>query len=502
MNVSNAPSPPARSQRGHGHWMGLLLLCAAAALGTTGCLTVGPDYAAPDGNAPGNWHSALAEGVTSGPLQSEQLAQWWEAFDDPILDGLIQTALEQNLDLKSAQSRVRQARAQRTITRAGLWPSLSFSGSAKSSHTTTQNKLTGTQEVEQDLYSTGFDASWELDVFGGQRRALEASTGQLEATQAGLYDVQVSLLAEVATAYVQARSYQARIELAQANLEAQMETHELVLSRFQVGVIDELDVQQSRYSYESTAAQIPNLRTGLEENLNSLAILLGQAPGTVHEQLAAVSPIPAASQELAVGVPSEALRRRPDIRQAERELAAQTAEVGVAVADLYPKFYLTGSLSRQGIGTKGYADYPTRGWSVGPSVSWDIFRAGALRNQVKVQTELQEQALLAYENTVLGALQEVENKLYALGQEQQRRQSLQAAAEAAQKALAISREQYRVGVVSFTDVLGAEQSLVSFQDNLAQSQATIALNQISIYKALGGGWTPLQPGQLNPSAAQ
>lgn len=467
------------------------IVLAALLLG--GCMTVGPDYAEPESKAPAAWRAKLPDGLTSGTADAATLAAWWRGFDDPTLAGLIGEAVAGNLDLKTAASRVREARAQLAISRADLFPTADASGSITHGHTRTESKVAGQTQVtrnESSIYRAGFDASWEVDVFGGTRRQVEASGRDLEAQQADFHDVLVSLVAEVAGEYVNVRAYQTRLDLAEANLKMQKETLDLVESRFKAELINELPVQQARYTYENTAAQIPTLRTGLEESLNRLAILLGENPGALHARLATHQPIPVAPDRLAVGVPSEALRRRPDIRRAEMQLAAQTARVGVAVADLYPKFYLTGAASRQGDGSAGFRELATSAYSFGPSVSWNIFDAGALRQQVKVQNEIEEQYLLGYRSAVLDALEEVENKLYSIGQKRERRGRLANAVAAARSALELAKAQYSVGQVDFTDVISAEQSLLVYEDTLAQSDGQIATDTISLFKAIGGGWTP------------
>ncbi|HNY26468.1 MAG TPA: efflux transporter outer membrane subunit [Candidatus Sumerlaeota bacterium] len=470
--------------------MGLLLAAGLAAFGSTACTTVGPDYIPPENTAPAAWKTTPPSGLTTENADMELLKQWWTCFNDSTLNTLIGQAIQNNLDLQTAASRVRQARSQRAISQAGLFPTLNFSGSATHNDSRSESQQMGTVETNSNRYSTGFDVNWELDVFGGVRRSVEASDKDLQSREASLYDVLVSLTAEVALNYVNARAYQTRLDLAEANLRIQKETLELVESKFQAELIDELPVQQARYGYENTASQIPALRASLNETLNHLDTLLGQTPGFVHERLEKHEPIPLLPPSVAVGAPSEALRRRPDIRKAEMDLAAQTARIGVAVADLYPKFYLSGSLSRQGTGTLGFRKYATDAWSLGPSVSWNVFDAGATRANVEVQKEVREQDLIAYKSAILNALEEVENKMYAFGQQQARRERLAAAVTAAQNAVQLAQEQYKVGKVAFTDVLNAEQSLVSYQDQVAQSESIMVTDLISLFKALGGGWSP------------
>jgi len=462
--------------------------CAGLALLLAGCHTVGPNYVKPEAHAPDLWHTQLPGGLSTATREAA-LSAWWTRFDDPVLSGLVTEALDANLDLQSAVSRVRQARAQAGISRAGLAPTLGTSGSATHSRTSTEVPDHGPLTDSQDLLRAGFDSSWEIDIFGGVRRGIQASERDVQASEAALGDVRVSLAAEVGVNYIDARTYQRRTDLAEANLKLQKETLDLVEWEYQAGTINELPVQQARYSYESTAARIPALRAGLQQSLNHLATLIGRPAGAVHARMTAHAPIPPATFAVDVGIPSEALRRRPDVRQAERQLAAQTARIGVAVANLYPRFTISGSFSRQGAGT-GFANASTSIFSIGPAVSWNLFEGGALRDNVRVQREIAEQDRLAWESAILGALEEVENRISAYAQEQVRRERLERAVAAASRATQLARDQYQAGTVDFTDVLTAEQALVSNQDQLAQSEGAIASDLISLFKALGGGWDP------------
>lgn len=461
------------------------------------CAMVGPDYNGPQTEAPQAWSSELSCGLTEGAVDEQSLAEWWKAFNDPILDELIETAASNNLDIKTALASVRQARATLGQSESSLWPTIDFSGSQSRSETRTEDKLTGTAEVESKTYSAGFDASWEVDVFGGLRRSAEASGRDLESSVASMYDARVSLLAEVAIDYVTARSYQIRIAIAEDNLKTQSETLEIVEAKFKAELSDELALQQARSSYESTAAQIPDLKNSLNQTLNALAVLLGQAPGSINEKLAEAAPLPTVPETLTLGAPSELLRRRPDIRAAERDLAAQTSRIGVAVADLYPKFYLSAALSRSGDGTLGFRKYPVDAWSFGPSVSWNIFDAGSTEQEIEAQKAIGEQNLYAYQATVLSAIEEAENKIYAIAQHHARLEKLAAATEAAKASLQLSRNQYSAGIVDFSEVIDAEQSLLTYQDSTAQTETDLVTDTISLYKALGGGWTPAQQKNTN-----
>ena len=465
-----------------------LVLALGLMLGLGGCAPVGPDYAPPQPQAPPAWHTTLDDGLRVGDPDPAGLAAWWSTLKDPVLSGLIKAAITGNLDLKQAQARVREARAQRGISQADLLPTLDASGTVGRQRTSLNTGGTG---KETDLYSAGFDAGWEIDIFGGLRRSVEAAQADLEASQADLRDVLVTLTAEVARDYVEARTYQTRLAVALDNLGAQRETFELIQSRFDAGLSDELALQQARYNLEDTRSQIPNLRIGLAQALNRLAVLLGQLPGQVHSRLEPPAKAPVTPPTVALGVPAEMLRRRPDIRKAERQLAAQTARIGVATAELYPKFRLAGSIGLESFKSGDLFKAASQAWSIGPSFSWRIFDAGAIRRNIEVQDARQEQYLYAYQAAVLGALREVENAITSYVQEQLRRDRLQAAVDAARRAEQLARAKYQAGLVDFSNVLDAQRSLFSYQDQLATSEGTVTSDLVSLYKTLGGGWQSL-----------
>ena len=466
-----------------------ILLPAITALVLAGCAAVGPDYARVEPEVPQEWHTQLRGGLTADLPKPETMAHWWRALNDAELSSLEERAVKGNLDLKKALARIREARALRGISKANLFPTLDASASS----TNYRSSESGWSRKENKLYSAGFDAGWELDVFGGVRRSVEAAQASLEATQEDLYDVLVSLLAEVALNYVEVRTYQARLSAAYANIKTQQETYELNRSRYEAGIIDELAVQQALYNLERSRSQIPTLEIGLEAAKNRLAVLLGEKPGALHRELAERKPIPVPAVTVAVGVPAEAMRHRPDIRRAERNLAAQTARIGVATADLYPKFRLIGTVGLESISTGNFFTSDSRTWSISPGVSWNIFHGGAIRQNIKVQTARQEQALIQYESAVLNAQEEVENVLVAFSKEQRRRESLARATEAARQADLLARDRYQAGLVDFSNVLIAQLSLLSFQDELAQSEGSVTSNLVRLYKALGGGWKSLKP---------
>jgi len=451
-----------------------------------GCAT-GPDYVPPEKSVSKDWHTQLKGGLTTGEMDPQALAAWWTRFNDPELSSLVDRAVLGNLDLKKAMARVRESRARRGMAKADLFPALDATGSATWSRS---SKDTGAGK-SYDLFAATFDAGWELDIFGGVRRSVEAAEGDLGASQEDLRNVLVSLLAEVALNYIDVRTSQVRIALAEANLEAQSETYQLTQWRYEAGLSDELAVQQARYNLENTRSQIPTLRTRLEEAMNRIAVLLGEQPGKVHPELEKREPIPVTPLNVAVGVPADLLRRRPDVRKAERQLAAQTARIGVAKVDLYPKFILSGSIGLEALSLSNPSSTGSWTLSGGPKVTWAIFKAGAIRQNIEVQSALQEQYLIAYEAAVLSALEEVENALVAYAKEQEKKQSLSEATQAAQKAVELAQHKYQAGLTDFNNVLDAERSLLSFQDQLAQSDGTITSNLVRLYKALGGGWTSM-----------
>jgi NodT family efflux transporter outer membrane factor (OMF) lipoprotein len=414
-------------------------------LALSGCVTVGPDYVRPEVSIHDKRNAETGISLTGIGTDANTLAEWWSTLNDPELTSLIKRAIQGNLDLRKATARVREARARRGIANADLSPTLDAAGSATWSHSSEDK---GTDKTSE-LYSTSFDAAWELDIFGGIRRSVEASQADLEESQEDLRDVLVSLLAEVALNYVEVRTYQDRVAVAEANISVQKETYQLTLWRYQAGLSDELAVQQARYNLESTQSQIPTLRTGIEKAMNRIAVLLGGQPGKVHEELKKSVPIPSASLKVAVGVPADVLRRRPDVRRAERELAAQTARVGVATADLYPKLSLSGSIGLEALSLNGLFSSATKTVTGGSLISWPIFRGGSIRQNIEVQSALQEQYLIAYEAVVLGAMEDVENALVAYAKEQQRRQSLSEATQAAQKASELAQHKYDAGLTDF-----------------------------------------------------
>lgn len=469
-------------------WSGAWIAAVLVAVGLAGCASVGPDYAPPTPDAPAAW-SGLEHGGPAQGGQTGDISRWWRTLNDPLLTSLVAEALRTNHDLRDAQARLRAARARRAVALAGFFPGLNASGSGSRAMS---SREAGTG-LTRENYDVGLDASWELDVFGGVRRDFEAAGADLEASEASLNAAQVSLAAEVALSYVEMRSLQQRLGIARTNLASQSETLQLTQWRAQAGLADSQDVAQALSSREQTRAQIPALETSLTETQHSLDILLGMTPGSLRERLDAGSELPQPSEKIAVGIPADVLRQRPDVRAAERLLAAETARVGVAEAARYPSFTLSGSLGLEALTLGALGNSGAETWNLVEGITAPIFQAGRLRAQVEVQDAAREQALVAYEQTVLEALRDVENALVALARSRQRAEALGIAAEAARNAADMARQRYSSGLIDFQPVLDAERSALSTEDSLASARADGVLALIRLYKALGGGWSP-QPG--------
>ena len=342
---------------------------------------------------------------------------------------------------------------------------------------------------QQNLFQAGFDATWELDVFGGTRRAVEATDADLAAFEEGRRGVLVSLISEVALDYVQLRGFQRRLAIADENIVAQTDILRLTRIKSQGGFGNDLDIAQAQAQLATTQAQVPLLQTGIRQTIYQLSALLGQPPDALIAELESVAPLPATPPDVPTGLPSELLRRRPDVRQAERQLAAATARIGEAMADLFPKFSLTGSFGPTASDARHLLDSRSLGWSLGPAVNWPIWEGGAIRANIEVQNARQEQALATYEQTVLTAFADVESALVAYSSEKVRHESLAVAVASNQRSTELSKELYsRGGLTPFLNVLISEQALYASQDQLVQSETTTVENLIALYKALGGGW--------------
>ncbi|MDR4504031.1 MAG: efflux RND transporter permease subunit [Candidatus Scalindua sp.] len=469
------------------HVIGALLLIFVF----SGC-AVGKNYIQPHAMVSEDWQTGLERGLVS---KQSDLKQWWTSFEDTQLNELIGDMVDGNYDIKIAVARVREARARRGVSIANLFPLIdalgSYSKSRNSETTDTGIKnvsFNKRQTVPMEIYSTGFDSSWEIDIFGGVRRSVEAASAELDAIHAELHDIMVTLLSELAVNYIELRNIQNRLGIAKANVNIQEETLKLTRARFDSGLTDELDIAQAETNLENTRAEIPALEEQQNQALNRIAVLTGKQPGTLQAQLSRVEPIPVPPDDVAIDLPAALLLRRPDIRVAERVLAAETARIGVAESDLYPKFFLKNSFGFSASNGGDMFKPGSQTFGVGPSVIWRIFSSGQIRNNIKAQNEREKQALYRFHNTVLSALEEVENAIISYSREMNRRYILQKAVKAAEKTVNLAKIQYTNGLTDFNNLLLAERSLFISQDQLSISEARVSKNLISLYKALGGGW--------------
>lgn len=471
-------------------------LAAAIASALAAC-AVGLDYRPPQSASPDEWHALPQTGVRVESPDAPSLAAWWTTLNDPVLNQLIERSLAANRTVRQALARVVEARARRGIASADLWPTLGASAGASRSNSDSRTSADDPNDPlpspsssnnNDEIYTSGLDSSWELDLFGGKRRAFEAATAQLGASEADLRDALVTLLGDVALSYTDVRTAQSRLTFAERNLESQNEVLDITRWRAEAGLATVLDVEQANTSYEQTRAQIPSLESSLSQSMNRLAVLTGQAPGALSTTLADRKPVPVAPLEIVAGVPADVLRRRPDIRSAERRLAAQTAQVGVATAALYPSLSLTGSITLQSLTASDvFSGFQTD--RAGISLNMPLFRGGALRQNLNAQNALVDQAVATYEATVLAAYEEVENALAAWSNEQRRHAALVEAAASARRASELALVQYNSGLVDFQTVLTADRQLITLEDSLAVSDGEMTANLIRLYKALGGGWS-------------
>jgi NodT family efflux transporter outer membrane factor (OMF) lipoprotein len=483
------------------NWLGLALLLV-------GC-EVGPNYKAPQTRLPAQYaFRAATQPATTQPVAVQappiRLAEWWRSFNDPILNDLINHAVQANLDLKIATARLIQARAQYGITYAGLFPTVDVDGTATRQRVslngpdfidvpTTVTNSAGKQvpvhfNNTYDLFQAGFDATWELDIFGGQKRAVESAKADIESSWESRNDVLVSLLAETARNYIEYRAFQRRLDLTQQDIRSEEESVTVTRQRFRAGLTNDLDVARAEAEVTTTTAQLPDLTRQMDASLQTLAVTLGTDAQSLETELGPVRPIPVAPPNVPVGLPSDLLRRRPDVRAAERQIASATAQIGVATAELFPQFTLTGSLGLQSDHFKSIGNFNSRYWSIGPSVSWPLFDAGKIRSNIALQKAITAEKWANYQKTVLQALSDVETALESYTNERDRRVQLAKSVQALQRALDLANQLYKQGVGEFLDVLDAERSLFTAEDLLAQSDQAVSADLVSLYKALGGGW--------------
>lgn len=478
---------------GAGFLTALLLGCA-----------VGPDYAPPEPTVPDAWLAAAAADLDPEALP---IAYWWEALNDSVLNGLIATASDGNKGVLAAAARMEEARAIRGVAASPLYPDLILGGSFarnKASENSPQGQIqdaNGGGVEPANLYSGSFDSFWEIDLWGRIRRGVEAADAELDASVEDYRDVLVSLFAEVASAYVDVRTTQARIRFAEQNIRSQRESVQLTRDRFRAGLSSALDVAQAESNLFNSEAQIPSLETDLEIALNRLAVLTGSNPGSVHGLLSEASVVPTPDYRVTAVLPAELLRRRPDVRAAERRLAAQTARVGQKTAELYPSFSLSGFLELVSLDAGDFFSSESVGWGFVPGLRWNLFSGGRVRSQIRIEEARTAQLLAAYEQQVLLAIAEAENALVAMERSRLREDRLAEAVAATERSVELVRTQYLSGLTNFQNFLDSQRSLFNQQDQLAATRGAAVQSLIALNKALGGGWDPDAAARTGASAA-
>lgn len=461
-------------------------LVASSALLAVGCTSVGPDYHAPEPTIGSAWQQSREAGLVDGtPIDGA----WWKTFGDPQLDEIVERALEQNLDLRAAFARLESATALRGVAAADRWPSLDARASYEH-RSESENTPFGAFIPRTNIHTIAVDAAWELDLWGRVRRSVEAADADLSASVADLDAAAVSVAGEVVAAYVDLRASQRRLAIAQDNLALQERTLGLVRARFGAGLVVERDVAQAATNVESTRSRLPSLAAAASTAQNRLAVLLGKSPMDLPSSLRAAAPLPTPPARVAVGVPADLVRRRPDVRAAERRFAAAFARIGVAEGDRYPRLTLGGTLGLAANSANDVFDSGSDLAAFGPSVRWNLFDGGRLKQRVKSLEATAEVAQITWEKTVLLAVEETENAMTSFVREQERRSSLQRAAREARRAVDLAQSQYRAGLSDFQAVIDSERTVATVEDDLVASEAAIARSAVSLFKALGGGVPP------------
>ena len=472
--------------------------CMVVAVAASGCM-VGPDYEKPQLVMPDSWHMELVDGLEAGNADP---GAWWIAFNDPILVELVQLAEQRNLDLRSAVSSIREARDQYGIAAADLFPQVSLntsadftSGNARAPEIEQVNGPPFVQEGYSDqAYNMGLDLGWEVDLWGKVRRSMQSAQAEVAMTIEDWRDILVTVRAEVAQSYIATRSFQLQIKSLKQTIDSQAQTLKLVQQQYDAGVANDLFVAQAQASLADLMAQMPALVESLAQSINRLSVLIGEAPGPLRTRLAQVEPVPQPPDEIGVGIPADIIRRRPDIRAAERALASATAQVGVAEAALYPALQITGSGGFSSTQFSQWFDSSGLGGMLGIQVSWPFFTAGRLQAVVRVTNEQTLQALYSYEQTVLNAIEDVENALIAYVQTLRERQQLRASVAAYQRVVKLAKDRYTRGADDLQTLLDAERYLSQAEQTLAQVEGQVSANVVILYKALGGAWEVVPKG--------
>jgi NodT family efflux transporter outer membrane factor (OMF) lipoprotein len=474
-----------------------------------GC-TVGPNYSRPTTPVP----PTFAESQVAAAASDADLATWWHGFADPELDRLVNRAIAQNLDVESAAARIREARARERVAGAAALPQVDAQASA-SRQRISENAIpvppgagggtgggnTGSFGLPGSEFSTfrvGFDASWEIDLFGKTRRSVEAARARTGAAIWNRRDVQVSVAAEVADAYLTLRTLQQRIETAEAEAGRQQRSLQLVRARMRGGLVTGQDLAQQQSQLSTAQAAIPPLRAQADAQIHKIGVLTGDSPEALIADLSPAGALPPSPPQVPAGLPSDLLRRRSDIRAAEQNLHAATADIGVATADLYPKFSLSAVPALVSTTLTKLVEWGSRSYTASAAVDWPIFNGGRTHANITITKAQQEQVLIAYRKTILTALQDVEDALSNVDNDRRQIASLDAAQRTAARAEDIARTRYRGGLVTYTDVLQAQASRISLENQLIQARGSQARDTVALFKALGGGWPELAQGGAQP----
>ena len=476
--------------------VGNVVFCALIALGMNGCM-LGPDYETPASTVDDAWLEAEDKNITT---TKDEAIEWWKTFNDPLLDSLIEEAYQENLTLRMAAVMVMRAAAQRGIAFGEIFPQTQNLNGDYDRTKSSENPTPPSRY--QTRWNVGFDTTWELDFWGKFRRGIESADAELEASLATYDNVMVILISEVAATYTQIRTLQVQSKIAKDNVRIQEESLALAESRFKNGATSELDVAQASSALNQTRASVPALDIQLRQAMYQLSLLFSEPPTDLLHRLGDPGVIPSSSQKVAIGIPADLLRRRPDIRVAERQAGALSALVGVAATQLYPAFFLSGSLGYQSDRSNNLFDVNSWTGSIMPGFSWPILNYGRLKNNVRVQDAEFQEAILNYQNTVLVAAYEVESGLVAFLGTQKEVAYLEKSQKAAKRSLKLSMIRYKEGSSTFTRVLNSQTQLRQVQQSLAKAKGQVTLNLIATYKALGGGWEIRQERDLLPASTR
>lgn len=468
----------------------------AIAILATGC-TVGPKYQAPVLQAP----EKFVEAPDPAEAVGLDLAAWWKSFNDPVLASLIERASKDNLDLQAAEARIKQSRAALGATTADLYPTIDANGSATRNR---RSQNTGPDKDREDqpesvggggaggpysnVFRSGFDAAWELDFFGGKKRANEAAAADVEAQQEQKRDLLVTLQGEVADAYIQLRGFQQQLAITDRNVASQRKTLELTQARLDAGLTTELDVARARAQVASTSAEAPPLAASIRRSIFRLSVLMGEQPGALIDELTPVAEVPQLNFDPAPGTPTELLRRRSDLRAVERGLAAATARIGAATANRYPQFAISGNIGLEASHLRNFAHYDSMTLGFGPRFNWAVFDWGRVESNIALQRARAEEQTFRYEQTVLLALEETESAITSLANERKRLTALGEAVAANKRAVELANDLYKNGLADFLNVLEAERNLFAAESQYTVTSSNVSQRQVAVFKALGGGW--------------